>query len=257
MVMNLAVNARDAMPDGGTLLFRLSREEHEQNVESANGCRLRLSVSDTGTGISPEVQAHLFEPFYTTKEQGRGTGLGLAQVHGIVKQHGGEIEVDSTEGQGSTFIIYLPSIDDEKSDLATNDHLNGLEMGSEQTILVVEDNPVLREAMSDTIETLGYVALCAGNGDEALVVLREQGEKVALVLTDLVMPVMGGEELLRTMREHGMSTPVVMLSGHPLDAEMDDLRAEGLAGWLLKPAEPENLAHLLAQTLAGSRRMDE
>ncbi len=246
MLMNLAVNARDAMPAGGTLRLTLARQATAPRPDLPAGPWVRLEVADSGPGIAPAAQAHLFEPFFTTKPRGQGTGLGLAQVHGIVKQHEGEIEVQPAAGQGATFTIYLPAVAEAVS---VPTPAAAPQAGAEQMILIVEDNAVLLDAMSDTVETLGYRVIGAGNGVEALAVLAERGDAIALVLSDLVMPVMGGEALFRAMRARGLTTPVVMLSGHPLEGELAGLKTQGVAGWLLKPPDLDDLARLLAQAL--------
>ncbi len=253
MLMNLAVNARDAMPTGGALRLTLTRQATTPRPGLLAGPWVRLEVTDSGTGIAAEAQAHLFEPFFTTKPHGQGTGLGLAQVHGIVKQHEGEIAVHSAVGQGATFTIYLPAVAEAASAPAVAVAAAATQAGGGETILLVEDNAVLLDAMSDIVGMLGYEVVGAGNGEEALAVLEAQGDAIALVLSDLVMPVMGGEALFQAMRARGFTTPVVMQSGHPLEGELAGLKAQGLAGWLLKPPEVEQLAQLLAQVLASRR----
>jgi two-component system cell cycle sensor histidine kinase/response regulator CckA len=247
MLMNLAVNARDAMPAGGALRLTLARQATAPRPDLADGPWVRLEVADSGTGIAPEAQAHLFEPFFTTKPLGQGTGLGLAQVHGIVKQHDGEIVVHSAAGAGTTISIYLPALDAEvPAAVAPEAAAQG---GGGETILVVEDNAALRDAMCDVIETLGYEVAGASNGVKALAVLEARGDAIALVLSDLMMPVMGGEALLAAIQARGLSVPVVMLSGYPLEGELAGLKARGLAGWLLKPVSRDQLAGLVAQVL--------
>ena len=249
MIMNLAVNARDAMPNGGTLRLQLTSENGPSRRGLPFGPWLRLTVADSGSGIPADVIPHLFEPFYTTKPRGQGTGLGLAQVHGIVKQHGGEIEVRSAENEGTVFTIFLPEMERD-SVRSEQTPAVALQMGAQELILIVEDNAVLREVMSDIVLMLGYQVITAADGQEALSLLSENGDTIAVVVSDLVMPVMGGEALLRAMRERQDSTPVVILSGHPLDAELAELKKLGLSGWLLKPAEPDELAHVIAKVLA-------
>jgi len=248
MVMNLAVNARDAMPDGGTLRLGLSHQSPPPRPDLPEGPWVCLEVADNGTGMTPETQTHLFEPFFTTKGVGRGTGLGLAQVHGIVKQHNGEITVTSVVGQGTTFHIYLPAVAENASTPSPEAQMQG---GSGETVLIVEDNPALLDALNDIVDMLGYKAICASNGAEALAVLDDKANRVDLVLSDLSMPVMGGEALLDAMQERGLTIPVIILSGYPLDGTIERLKRKGVIGWLLKPPKVDKLGELLAQVLAG------
>jgi len=261
VIMNLAVNSRDAMPDGGRLHLRLDRvatlPQHLQPVwpptgrgpegplSGAKGEWARLTVSDSGTGIAPEVLPHVFEPFFTTKEVGQGTGLGLAQVHGIVKQHVGEIEVHTKLGEGTSVTIYLRALPAGGTTGQPAD-AQPVPEGHGETILVVEDDTGVRQVLVSSIERLQYRVLEAGSGQEALALL-EQHPEVALVLSDLIMPAMGGKELLQAIRGRGLRLPVALLSGYPPDSDLQDLQALGLAGWLLKPPEITDLAQLLAQ----------
>jgi PAS domain S-box-containing protein len=247
VIMNLVVNARDAMPKGGLLRLSLSRQSTPPRPELADGSWICLSVADNGTGIPLDLLPHIFEPFFTTKSRQRGSGLGLAQVHGIVKQHNGEIDVQSTPGQGSTFTIYLPEIRQAVEPAQAGE--GGFQVGRGQTILVVEDNPVLLEVLAEIVQMLGYHVLEARHGAEALDLLQDQPHAIDLVLSDLIMPVMGGDDLLLAMRKQGMTVPMLILSGHPLEGELGQLKEKGLAGWLLKPVQVEDLSQLLAQTL--------
>ncbi|MBM4431933.1 MAG: response regulator, partial [Chloroflexi bacterium] len=264
VVMNLAVNARDAMPDGGRLHLGLDRvpalPRHLQSDRALTGTGAgkpfvgeegqwaRLTVSDSGTGMASEVLSHLFEPFFTTKEVGQGTGLGLAQVHGIVKQHGGEIEVQTTPGEGTSFIIYLPALPVSRTTDQPSE-AQPVPQGQGETILIVEDDASVRQVLVNSVERLQYRVLAAASGQEALALLEQHAE-VALVLSDLIMPAMGGKELLRAIRERGLHLPVVLLSGYPLDSDLPDMQALGLAGWLLKPPDGAELARALAQALS-------
>ena len=251
-IMNLALNARDAMPDGGDLrihLERLSIEDAKRAPlpEMNIGEWIRLTVTDTGVGILPDVFPHIFDPFFTTKAPGEGAGLGLAQVYGIVKQHGGQIDVATELGKGTSFVLYLPTLMVESAQVFKSES-EVLFSGRGETILVVEDNQILQEALVDTIESLNYRVLTADTGQQALAILEEHAE-VALVVSDLVMPEMGGQALFHALKQRGLTLPVVMMSGHPMENELVSLQAQGLAGWLLKPPSIEQLAQLLAQAL--------
>ena len=253
-LMNLAVNARDAMPEGGELRIELARIQIKNRKESPlpemeAGEWVRMRVTDTGDGIPPEVLPHIFEPFFTTKEVDQGTGLGLAQVYGIVKQHEGHVDVSTEVGAGTTFTLYLPALLSSLPE-APAQATETLVQGQGETVLVVEDNAALRQALAATLEALNYLVLEAADGREALGILGQRAGEVSLVLSDLVMPEMGGQALFHAMQQRGLNLPVVMLSGHPLESELKALQAQGLAGWLLKPPDLDQLAQLLAQALS-------
>ncbi len=250
MLVNLALNARDAMAEGGTLRIELARLQKASRWRSESDV-IRLTVSDTGVGIAPEALPHIFEPFFTTKGPGGGSGLGLAQVHGIAGQHGGKVEVRSELGVGTVFTVDLPAYSTAPVPASALPVDAALSQGAGETILVVEDNPALRAALDDALRQLGYQVLAAGHGREALEILTQHPE-VVLVLTDLVMPEMGGQALFRAMREQGVDVPVVMLTGHPMEQELELLRDEGLVGWMMKPPDMAQLASLLAQVIQGS-----
>lgn len=257
-LMNLAINARDAMlpKGGGELGIVLSRMTDQVRCvicgEVLGGEWVRVAVTDTGSGIPPEVLPHIFEPFFTTKEVGKGTGLGLSQVYGIVKQHDGHIDVATEVGQGTTFTIYLPAVQARPVAAPPVEELAS--QGHGEVVLVVEDHTPLRKALVGILKTLNYRPLEAADGVEALDILEERAGEVVLVLSDLVMPEMGGEELLAAMRQRGLDVPLVVLSGHPLESSLEDLQARGIAGWLLKPPAVEQLGQLLARVLKGTRR---
>ncbi len=257
MLMNLVVNARDAMPEGGELQIRLahfrSDAQHPAPLPAlAAGEWVQLCVSDTGTGITPEVQEHMFEPFFTTKAPGQGAGLGLAQVHGIVGLHEGQITIDSTVGRGATFTVYLPVLSAPALEVAPEVEAR-LPKGRGATILVVEDNPVARGALVESLELLNYRALQAANGREALRLLAEHEAEIALVLSDVVMPEMGGIALLHALQERGLRQPVLLLTGHPLEGELETLQADknptSPVDWMLKPPALEKLAEKIADLL--------
>ncbi|MCL4264034.1 MAG: PAS domain S-box protein [Anaerolineae bacterium] len=254
VIMNLAVNARDAMPDGGRLQMRLThlhtREPMPMPVHDLPpGDWVQIEVADSGGGIPPEALPHIFEPFFTTKEVGRGTGLGLAQVYGIVQQHEGYIDIATELGQGTSFFLYFPALHtgDDETDKTGRE---ALPTGQRQKILLVEDNPTTRDALLDSLSLLNYEVIAAANGREALALLTTTAADVDLVLSDAVMPEMGGIALYHAMREQNLATPVVLLTGHPLGKEMENLQKLGLAGWLPKPPDLTNLSHLLAKVLA-------
>jgi two-component system cell cycle sensor histidine kinase/response regulator CckA len=254
-IMNLAVNARDAMPEGGRLRIGLKRIQvtdprRAPLPEMEAGDWVQVSVTDSGTGIPPDVLPHIFEPFFTTRAP-EGTGLGLAQVYGIVSQHEGHVDVETAAGEGTTFILYLPALPLGRQDEST---LRGEDLdlfrGHGQTILVVEDEPATRRALVDGLELLGYRILEAADGREALALYEQRGGGIDLVLSDAVMPQMGGQALFWALREQDPAVKVVLVTGHPLERELEGLRSEGLAGWLLKPLDIERLARVVAEALA-------
>ncbi len=253
VLMNLAFNARDAMPQGGKLRVSLEYAHFETPEklpvpEMSPGSWIKIAVSDTGVGIPPDIQPKIFDPFFTTKEGGEGTGLGLAQAFGIMKLHEGEIVMESEVGQGATFTLYLPPLKTSQTE-ATPLETADLIQGQGETILVVEDNASTREALIDSLDLLNYQVLSAANGQEALRILEKYEDQVALILSDIVMPEMGGVALLRAINQKGLTVRMVMLTGHPLDQALEELRPLGLHGWMLKPPSMENLANVIARAL--------
>ncbi len=255
IVMNLAINARDAMPEGGNLTIGLARLRLQQASalplpDMTPGDWVRITVSDTGSGIAPEVLPHIFEPFFTTKEPGKGTGLGLAQVYGIVGQHGGQITARSQVGQGATFTLYLPALAQEAEALpaAMDEPLSG----NGELLLLVEDNEPLREALAEFLRTCHYRVATASSGEEALALLAAgNDEQPALVLSDLVMPRMGGKALLAALRGQGYRMPVIFVSGHPLDeSELRLLADQGVGAWLRKPFQMGEMVQAIARCLS-------
>ncbi len=252
VIINLVLNARDVMPDGGQLFIRLERR-HFVNAadtplpEMPAGEWVQITVQDTGVGIQPEVLPHIFEPFFTTREPGEGTGLGLAQVYGIVRQHHGYIHVHTIVGQGSAFMIYLPAA----AMTGNADHARQAEKvpgGHGEIVLIVEDNTSLRQALVSSLEGMNYTTRTAVNGVEALAILEEPAANIAIVLSDMVMPEMSGDKLFRAMQQRGLRVPMLILSGHPMEAELIQvLMAEGLKGFFMKPPNIEKLMTLIAQ----------
>jgi PAS domain S-box-containing protein len=255
IVMNLAINARDAMPKGGSFTLQLDRLHLERTSDlpltgMSTGDWVRLSVRDTGIGMSPEILDHLFEPFFTTKAPGKGTGLGLAQVYGIVGQHKGHITVHSQLGEGALFNIYLPALTTTGQAAAVSAEEDLLQ-GEGQLVLVVEDNASLRAALADYLDMRGYRVLTAVDGSEALEMWTRLEETPALVLSDVVMPHMGGVALVHALRRQGNQTPIILITGHPLDEmEMQVLRSQGVSGWLTKPLNLPALAAAITNALA-------
>ncbi len=256
VVMNLAVNARDAMPEGGDLDIDLDRVTIKPNErpplpEMERGDWVRMTVSDNGEGIPDDVLPHIFDPFFTTKEVGEGTGLGLAQVWGIVKQHEGHVDVSTAVGVGTTFTLYLPALIIRPPQSLLPEE-QSLIRGEGELILLVEDNPSLRRAIMGILRQLNYRVLAAADGLEALEIMEQREEEIALVLSDVVMPRMGGKALLHALREQGASVPIVLLTGHTLEEELDGLLSEGLDDWLIKPPSLGQLSKTVRQALEQS-----
>ncbi len=252
VVMNLALNARDAMPNGGNLTIKLERShllpdnDLSAPSEMTEGEWIVITVADNGTGVADDVYPHLFEPFFTTKPPGQGTGLGLAQVYGIVKQHEGHIDVYSKVGDGTTFTIYLPSISSAPME-ETRTVPEAVPMGKGEAILVVEDDQETRNALLTSLEILNYRPLEAANGKIALLFL-EQHPEVVLVLSDVYMPEMGGIDLAEALRD--FPVPVILMTGHGAEG-LQQLKAEGkIVDWLVKPLNLNLLAEAMAAGLA-------
>jgi len=252
-IMNLVVNARDAMPEGGKMRIELERIRVEPSEppplpEMEPGEWVRVTASDTGTGIPPDALSHIFEPFFTTKPIGQGTGLGLAQVYGIVGQHEGHIDVESEVGRGTTFTIYLPALRvfrGEPSELK----IDAPVQGHGEMILVVEDEPAARDAVAETLQSLGYQVLVAANGREALSIFELHGDEIALVLSDLMMPGISGTELFRILKQKKPAVKIVAMTGYPLQFKARDLPVQDIADWLQKPLSAEQLAETVQRAL--------
>jgi CheY-like chemotaxis protein len=243
------------MPLGGVLQFHLSQftlavNQRPPSPEMAPGDWLALVVTDTGIGMSPEIQLHLFEPFFTTKEVGQGTGLGLAQVEGIVKQHEGYIKVKSKAGYGATFSLYFPPLPTpQPAELPEISADEKKVSGPDKVILLVEDNKFVLEVVEAMLKSLGYQVLTATNGRSAVEIYDQYQDNIALVLTDLTMPEMSGFALAETLRAKNSAVKILAMTGYPLKMGAEELLAQGIAGWLQKPLSLEQLAQKLEQIL--------
>lgn len=255
VLMNLAVNARDAMPTGGELQMTLTQltlrsRQRPPLPGMAAGAWACLTVADTGSGVSDDALPHIFEPFFTTKEPGQGTGLGLAQVYGIIKQHGGEINVTSQVDQGTIFTVYLPLLDNSKQDAGEAiEQLPNPHTGGRETILLVEDNEITRQAIQDTLETLGYRVLAAGSGREALTLFDNHEQAIDLVLSDMVMPEMSGVEFYHALEARHPNVKVMVATGYPLADEGRDILERGVLAWIQKPFSTSDLALKIREVL--------
>jgi len=253
IVLNLAVNARDAMPRGGQLILETQNVVFEKDSSQAHmsvppGAYVVLAISDNGCGMDQETLSHIFEPFYTTKEQTKGTGLGLSTVYGIVKQSGGSIFVYSEPGKGATFKIYLPRIDQPVSRTMDPQVEVDTLRGSE-TVLVVEDEEAVRKLVDQTLRKYGYEVLEATNGTEALQICGTHPTPIRLMITDVVMPGMSGRELAARLREHHPEVRVLYMSGYTDDAVVRHGLLDASMFFLQKPFTPGMLVRKARETL--------
>ena len=247
LILNLAINARDAMPDGGTLTLETARVELDARPGVEPGPYTMLAVSDTGTGMDQKTLAHAFEPFFTTKERGQGTGLGLATVYGIVKQGNGFIGASSTPGAGTTFRIYLPSVADSTAATLTPPRLP--RQTGHETILLVEDQYEVRDAAKVMLERCGYTVVEAQSGTDALERLTAYRAPIHLLLTDLVMPAMNGRELARHIIERRPDTRVLYMSGYIENGIMDHGVLERGVAFVQKPLTSSSLSSKVREVL--------
>jgi CheY-like chemotaxis protein len=255
ILLNLAVNARDAMPQGGKLTVRtenlVTYEPLEfPDFEIAPNRYTVLTVSDTGVGMDSETQARIFEPFFTTKGQGKGTGLGLATVYGIVKQSGGYVVCESAVGKGTTFRIYFPRVNDTVKETGNAGERSPIPRGSE-TILVAEDAESLRSLIRDFLMQLGYKVLEAGNGSQAMYVAQSHQGSIDLLMTDIVMPGTGGRELAAKFVGMRPDARVLYMSGYTDDTIVRHGIEEGSVALLTKPFTMETLGQKVREVLAG------
>jgi CheY-like chemotaxis protein len=253
IIMNLAVNARDAMPQGGTLTFEtdnvtLDEEYALHHISTIPGEYVMMAVSDTGTGMNDKTIKHLFEPFFTTKEVGKGTGLGLATVYGIVKQSGGYIWVYSEEGVGTTFKVYFPRVVEESVAEEAKNTFEELPRGTE-TILLVEDEEMVRSLARQILEECGYTVLEANNGVEAMSMCENHDCQVDLLMTDVVMPQMGGRELAERFAEIYPQIRILFTSGYTDDAVVRNGVIEAGTNFIQKPFTLDALARKIREVL--------
>jgi PAS domain S-box-containing protein len=255
MVMNLALNAKDAMPEGGQLRIELLSGVLSAHCTTCgvinSGKWVELCVEDTGAGIDEEVISRIFEPFFTTKTPGQGTGLGLAQVYGIVKQHNGHVDVITQPGGPTVFSIFLPALEHRIASAQDTDS-GFLFIGKGQSILIVEDEAATRRALTDGLTLLNYHVYTTENGLQALEFLDQQPDTVRLILSDVIMPELGGIALFRTLRSKGNLTPFVLMTGHPMQDELEKLNQEGLNAWLLKPVRLKQMSETISRLLKPS-----
>jgi CheY-like chemotaxis protein len=252
ILLNLVINACDSMPSGGKLQIDTENVAIEPSLAPklgvAPGPFVRLTITDTGTGMDDETRAHIFEPFYTTKAAGKGSGLGLATVYGIIKQSGGYIEVDSKVGRGTSFSVYLPatrlatSQEPPKSSVVPN--------GGGATILVVEDSELLRDLIFETLETMGYTALLAQDGHQALRICTQFTGTIDLLLSDVMMPKMKGPEVMKRVKQMRPDIGVLFMSGYTDDVAVRYGVSNADVSFIQKPFSSTELTHKLREALA-------
>jgi CheY-like chemotaxis protein len=263
VLVNLVVNARDAMPKGGKLTIETRDTAFDESFADGHpgvksGPYVMLAISDNGTGMSDEVKRHIFEPFFTTKAPGKGTGLGLPVVHGVVKQSGGHLEVESEAGVGTTFRIYLPAAEDTYRPHHTVERIKSAPRGVE-TILLVEDEPAVRRLWRHSLESCGYTVLEAANGSEALNLCENELRQIDLLITDVVMPLMSGRELAERLLLLRPETKVLYVSGYTEDSVVRHGIAQDEVAFLAKPFLSISLAQKVREVLdspRASRRSD-
>jgi PAS domain S-box-containing protein len=254
-LLNLGINASHAMPDGGVITIKtenIDLDSESVNINSfelSPGKYVKIQVNDTGCGIPPENIQKIFEPFFTTREQGKGSGLGLASVHGIVRTHHGAISVSSEEGSGSTFTILLPCSKDKAEDIIKDNetviHGRGL-------VLLVDDEDVVLYTSTLMLEEMGYKVMSAHNGKEALEIFSKHYQEIKVVIMDMVMPVMNGREAFMEMRKIDENCKVIIASGFSRNEDIAELKAYGLAGYIHKPYRDYDLSRLLVKVTSQS-----
>jgi two-component system cell cycle sensor histidine kinase/response regulator CckA len=252
VLMNLVVNAKDAMPKGGKLTICtenivLDETHRREQTFIRPGNYVMLSVSDTGMGMDKETQSRIFEPFFTTKEKGKGTGLGLSTVYGIVKQTGGYVMVQSEEGRGTTFQIYLTRVE-EAAEIHTAPVARAAAGGTE-TVLLVEDEESVRQLVRETLISKGYQVIEAEHGEAGLKAAAKHEGRIDLVITDVVMPGMGGRELVKQLSQTRPETHVLYLSGYTEDAIVSEGTIESGTAFLQKPFTLQNLSRKVREVL--------
>jgi CheY-like chemotaxis protein len=248
VIINLVVNARDAMPEGGRITISTKTVPHQiKSAGAVSGVCERLLVTDTGVGMDSATRDRIFEPFFTTKPVGHGTGLGLSTVHGIVKQSGGELHVATAPGKGTSFTIYFPQV--STSVPAESAHTSRRNASGSETILVVEDQPALRELVRRVLEQKGYRVLEAPNGEQAVRVAESSARPIQLVITDVVMPGMNARAMAERIRGVWPTVRVLYMSGYHDDDVMLQSLATAKVDFLQKPFLPYDLAEKVRAVL--------
>ena len=251
VLLNLYINAWHAMPGGGNLYIETSNVVLDHNHTNPLGVKpgnyVKISVTDTGIGMDEAIQQRIFDPFFTTKEMGRGTGLGLAAAYGVIKNHGGIINIDSEKGRGTTFDIHLPASKKEvtKKEKKLEDKI----LKGTETILLVDDEDMILNVGKDMLREMGYNVLLAGSGKEAVEVYRKHKDKIDLVVVDMIMPDMGGGEAYDTMKEDAPGVKVLLSSGYSIDGQVTEILKRGCDGFIQKPFNVKELSGKIREIL--------
>ncbi len=253
VLLNLCVNARDAMPDGGRLLVRTFNTFMEKRIlpdgdSIRPGNYVGLSVIDTGTGIDEKTMQHIFEPFYSTKETGRGTGLGLSMVYGIVKNHRGYIDVKSSSGEGTVFTVYIPASTARNTD-CRHEKTEVDVTGGNETILIIDDEEVIRDLGREILEDKDYRVLLAEDGEKGTAIFRERHAQIDMVLLDMVMPGKNGVEVFRELKSIDPEVKVVLVSGYSMDEKAREVLENGALAFIRKPYHPGELLKKIRELL--------
>ena len=261
VLLNLCVNARDAMPKGGIIGIEVKTVASEtlvQQFPKAESCRyISISVSDTGTGMDEERKNRIFDPFFTTKEQGKGTGLGLSVVYGVIQEHHGFISVESTVGQGTTFHIYIPIRKEEKKIQDVEKVKTETEQGGSETILFVEDELLLQEVVQSTLESIGYKVIIAANGQEAVDLYKKQFKNISLVLSDLGLPKLSGADEFALLKKINPNVKVIFASGFISIETKSELLQQGAKGFILKPYNLNEVLQMVREVLNENKNLSK
>ncbi len=250
VLINLYLNAWQAMPAGGRLTIETKNvilgDEYEKALSISPGKYVKISVTDTGIGMDKETQGRIFDPFFTTKPKGKGTGLGLTSAYGIIDKHKGRITVYSEPEKGTTFNIYLPA---SKDDIIAYDEFKEEICCGTGTILLVDDEKMIRDVGQQILEALGYVALTASGGQEAVEIYNKKGDKIDLVILDMIMPDMNGPTTFDFLKEINPEVKVLISSGYSVNGSTDEMMQKGCKGFIQKPFTMEQLSGKLKDIL--------
>jgi CheY-like chemotaxis protein len=253
VLLNLYVNAWQAMPGGGDLSVKTENvildKDHVKTFTVKPGNYVKLSVADTGEGMDEETQRRIFEPFFTTKQMGRGTGLGLASAYGIIKSHGGYITVCSEKGEGSTFTLYLPA---SAKEAVEEKELSEVLLKGNETVLLVDDEEMILETGERILQYLGYKTMVAPGGKEAIETYREKKDEIDLVILDMIMPEMSGEDTYNQLKEINPDIKVLLSSGYSANGLAKKILGRGCNGFIQKPFSLKELSESIRNVIDGS-----